>query len=136
MPRRSVPRVTRPPAPEGAGASEVSGVPHIGALDGVIHERMRLAIVHALASRTSLTFGELKHLLSMTDGNLSVHARRLEEVGYIQSRKTTTGRVSRTEFSLAPAGRRALVRYLDQLEAIVSTLRAAADQPSQEKPTL
>lgn len=132
MPRRSVPRVTRPPAPDGSGSSATSGLPHIGALDGVIHERMRLAIVHALASRTSLTFGELKQLLSMTDGNLSVHARRLEEVGYIQSRKSTLGRVSRTEFSLAPAGRRALVRYLEQLEAIVATLRAAARPPGVE----
>jgi len=93
---------------------------------------MRLAIVHALASRTSLTFGELKQLLSMTDGNLSVHARRLEEVGYIQSRKSTLGRVSRTEFSLAPAGRRALVRYLEQLEAIVATLRSATRPPGVE----
>lgn len=126
MPRRATPRVTRPPQTESTVPDQAgTALLPIASLDGVIHERMRLAIVHALASRPSLTFGELKQLLAMTDGNLSLHAKRLEEVGYIHSRKTSLGRVSRTEFSLAPAGRRALLRYLEQLDAIVSALRAS-----------
>jgi DNA-binding MarR family transcriptional regulator len=92
-------------------------------LDAVIHERMRLAIVNALALNPALTFTELKRMLALTDGNLSVHARRLEEVGYIVSEKTIEGRASRTEFRLTTAGRRALDRYLDQLEGLIRSLR-------------
>lgn len=99
-------------------------------IDTVIHERLRLAIVHALTIHPSLTFTELKQRLGMTDGNLSVHARRLEEVGYIESHKTLLGRTSQTRYMLTAAGRRALDRYLDHLEAIVNTVRPALRRES------
>ncbi len=88
-------------------------------LDRVIHERMRLAIVSALASNEALSFNELKELLATTDGNLSVHARKLEDAGYVSCRKGFAGRVPRTEYRLTPEGGRAFQRYLDHLEALV-----------------
>jgi DNA-binding transcriptional ArsR family regulator len=94
------------------------------ALDRVIHERLRLGIVSALAAAPSLTFGELKELLGTTDGNLSVHARRLEEAGYVACRKTFQGRTPRTEFRLTEPGRKALRRYLDHMEALIDAARA------------
>ncbi len=94
-------------------------------LDRVIHERVRLSLVSALAVHRSLTFVELKQLLDLTDGNLSVHARRLEEAGYIVVHKSFDGRVPRTEFELAPAGRRALERYLDHMEALIRATRGS-----------
>ena len=93
-------------------------------LDRVIHERLRLGIVSALAAAPSLTFGELKELLGTTDGNLSVHARRLEEAGYVGCKKTFEGRMPRTEFRLTEGGRRALRRYLDHMEAVIEAARA------------
>jgi DNA-binding HxlR family transcriptional regulator len=92
-------------------------------LDRLIHERMRLAIVSALAVNDSLTFNELKRLLETTDGNLSVHARKLEEAGYILCTKSFEGRVPRTEYRLSPTGRRALERYLAHMEALIRTTR-------------
>jgi DNA-binding HxlR family transcriptional regulator len=92
-------------------------------LDRLIHERMRLAIVSTLAVNDSLSFNELKHLLDTTDGNLSVHARKLEEADYIVCTKTFAGRVPRTEYRLSPAGRRALERYLDHMEALIRVTR-------------
>lgn len=92
-------------------------------LDRVIHERVRLAIVSALAVNDSLTFNELKQLLETTDGNLSVHARRLEEAGYLICDKSFEGRVPRTEYTLTPAGRRALKQYLDHMEALIRRVR-------------
>ena len=92
-------------------------------LDRLIHERMRLAIVSALAVNHSLSFNQLKRLLDTTDGNLSVHARKLEEAHYIVCTKSFEGRVPRTEFKLSPAGRRALERYLDHMEALIHTTR-------------
>ena len=92
-------------------------------LDRVIHERMRLAIVSALAVNDSLSFKELKHLLDTTDGNLSVHAHKLEAAGYVASRKSLAGRTGRTDFELTPAGRAALDRYLDHMEALIRTTR-------------
>ena len=92
-------------------------------LDRLIHERMRLAIVSALAVNQSLSFNELKRLLDTTDGNLSVHARKLEESDYIVCTKTFEGRVPRTEYRLSPAGRRALERYLDHMEALIRATR-------------
>jgi DNA-binding HxlR family transcriptional regulator len=89
----------------------------------VIHERMRLAIVSALAVNDTLTFNELKRLLDTSDGNLSVHARRLEEAGYIAFSKSFEGRLPRTEYRLTAAGRAALGRYLDHMEAIISATR-------------
>ena len=93
------------------------------ALDRLIHERMRLGIVSALAANESLTFNELKGLLQTTDGNLSVHARKLEEADYITCTKSFEGRVPRTEYRLTPQGRRALERYLDHMEALIHATR-------------
>jgi DNA-binding HxlR family transcriptional regulator len=92
-------------------------------LDRLIHERMRLAIVSALAVNECLTFNELKQLLDTTDGNLSVHARKLEEARYITCTKTFEGRLPRTEYRLTAAGREALERYLDHMEALIRTTR-------------
>ena len=102
-----------------AGAAE-SAVPK---LDRVIHERIRLGILSALAVNTALTFTELKALLETTDGNLSVHARKLEDAGYITCTKSFEGRHPRTEYRLAPSGRRALDRYLDHMEALIRAMR-------------
>ena len=92
-------------------------------LDRLIHERMRLGIISALAVNDSVTFNELKKLLKTTDGNLSVHARKLEEAGYLAVQKTFEGRIPRTAYRLTPAGRRALVRYLDHMEALIRAAR-------------
>jgi len=92
-------------------------------LDRLIHERMRLAIVSALAVNDTLSFNELKRLLDTTDGNLSVHARKLEEAGYVGCTKTFEGRVPRTEYRLSAAGRRALERYLEHMEALIRATR-------------
>ena len=91
--------------------------------DRLIHERMRLGIVSALAVNDSLTFNELKALLKITDGNLSVHARKLEEAGYVACTKSFDGRVPKTEYRLTAAGRRALDRYLDHMEALIRATR-------------
>ena len=92
-------------------------------LDRLIHERIRLGIVSALAANESLAFGELKELLQATDGNLSVHARKLEEAEYIACTKYFEGRVPRTRYRLTPAGRRAFESYLDHMEALIRTMR-------------
>ena len=92
-------------------------------LDRLIHERMRLAIVSALAVNDTLSFGDLKRVLDTTDGNLSVHARKLEDAGYIKCTKGFEGRLPRTEYSLSPAGRAALTRYLEHMEALIRTTR-------------
>ena len=92
-------------------------------LDRLIHERMRLAMVSALAVNESLTFNELKRLLETTDGNLSVHARRLEEAGYVLCTKSFEGRVPRTEYRLTGPGRQALERYLAHMEALIRSTR-------------
>jgi DNA-binding transcriptional ArsR family regulator len=93
-------------------------------LDRLIHERVRLAIVSALAVRESLTFNDLKAALKTTDGNLSVHARKLEEAEYIACDKSFEGRVPKTEYRLTALGRRALERYLDHMEALIRATRA------------
>ena len=93
-------------------------------LDRLIHERVRLAIVSALAVRESLTFNELKALLKTSDGNLSVHARKLEDAEYITCDKSFAGRVPKTEYRLTALGRRALERYLDHMEALIRATRA------------
>jgi len=92
-------------------------------LDRLIHERVRLGIVSALAVNRSLTFNELKALLKTTDGNLSVHARKLEEAEYILCTKSFDGRLPKTEYRLTAAGRRALERYLDHMEALIKATR-------------
>ncbi|MES2180111.1 MAG: transcriptional regulator [Gemmatimonadota bacterium] len=93
------------------------------ALDRLIHERLRLGIVSALAVNASLTFNELKQLMQTTDGNLSVHARKLEDAAYITCKKSFEGRVPRTEYKLTALGRKALERYLDHMEALIRATR-------------
>ena len=92
-------------------------------LDRVIHERARLGIVSTLAVHEVLTFNDLKALLQLTDGNLSVHARKLEEAGYVACAKSFDGRIPRTEYRLTPAGRKALERYLAHMEALIRATR-------------
>lgn len=92
-------------------------------LDRVIHDRTRLAILSALAASDTLAFTELKAITGTTDGNLSVHARKLEDAGYLHCDKTFAGRTPRTEFRLSAAGRRALEKYLDHMEAIIRATR-------------
>ena len=92
-------------------------------LDRLIHERIRLGIVSALATNASLSFNDLKRILKTTDGNLSVHARKLEEAEYISCLKYFEGRVPRTEYRLTAAGRRALAQYLDQMEEWIRVTR-------------
>jgi DNA-binding HxlR family transcriptional regulator len=92
-------------------------------LDPLIHERIRLGIVSALAVNERLSFNELKRLLKTTDGNLSVHARKLEEAGYVGCDKYFDGRVPKTEYRLTAAGRRSLERYLDGMEEIIRAAR-------------
>ena len=92
-------------------------------LDRIIHERMRLGIVSALAVNDSMTFNELKKLLQTTDGNLSVHARRLEEANYVDCTKSFEGRMPKTEYRLTAAGRSAFERYLNHMEALIHAMR-------------
>jgi DNA-binding MarR family transcriptional regulator len=92
-------------------------------LDRIIHERMRLGIVSALAANPSLTFNDLKKLLRTTDGNLSVHARKLEEAGYVACTKSFEGRMPKTEYALTEAGRKALEKYLNHMEALIQAMK-------------
>jgi DNA-binding HxlR family transcriptional regulator len=92
-------------------------------LDRLIHERLRLGIVSALAVNASLSFNELKQLMDTSDGNLSVHARKLEEAHYVTCTKSFEGRVPRTSYALTPSGRRALERYLDHMESLIRATR-------------
>ncbi len=103
------------------GSGEISATQ----LDRLIHERTRLAIVSALAANPSLTFSELKELLQASDGNLSVHARKLEDAGYVACTKSFAGRTPRTEYRLTASGRRALEKYLDHMEALIRATREA-----------
>jgi len=93
------------------------------ALDRLIHERLRLGILSALAVNKSMSFGDLKKLMQTTDGNLSVHARKLEEASYVTCTKSFEGRVPKTEYAITAAGRRALERYLDHMEALIRATR-------------
>jgi len=95
------------------------------ALDRLIHERLRLAIVSALAVHESLTFTDLRTLLDTSDGNVSVHARKLEDAGYVTCTKTFDGRVPRTEYRLTGEGRQALERYLSHMEALIKRVGGA-----------
>jgi DNA-binding MarR family transcriptional regulator len=92
-------------------------------LESLIHERMRLGIITALAANESLSFNDLKRLLKTTDGNLSVHARKLEQAGYVACSKFFEGRIPRTEFRLTAPGRRALEKYLEQMEELIRRTR-------------
>jgi DNA-binding transcriptional ArsR family regulator len=123
--KRSAAR-SRVPEPRPERLAAVSGeAPRASLdLDRLIHERVRLAIVSALAVNEALTFNELKHLLGTSDGNLSVHARRLEEAGYLDCSKSFEGRVPKTEFRLTATGRAALERYLAHMEGLIRSTRA------------
>jgi DNA-binding HxlR family transcriptional regulator len=92
-------------------------------LDRLLHDRMRLGIVSALATGDELSFTDLKAALNATDGNLSVHARKLEEAGYVSCAKTFSGRTPRTDYKLTAAGRRALEKYLDHMDALIKAAR-------------
>ena len=92
-------------------------------LDGVIHERTRLAIISALAVNDGLKFNDLKQLLDTTDGNLSVHARKLEDAGYVTCTKSFEDRRPKTEYALTPAGKRALQKYIDHMERLIKATR-------------
>jgi len=113
----TVSRVARPAAVR----RETTG-PAIPDFDRLIHERIRLGNISALAANSSLTFNDLKKLLKTTDGNLSVHARKLEEAKYIVCSKSFEGRMPRTEYTLAPAGRKAFEKYLDHMEALIQAM--------------
>ena len=101
----------------------LEAVGEAGKLDRLVHERLRLGILSALSVNESLTFNELKKLLDTTDGNLSVHARKLEEAGYVACAKSFEGRMPRTDYRMTAAGRRALERYLDHMEALIQATR-------------
>ena len=94
-----------------------------GELDKVIHERMRLGIISALAANEKLSFTELKDLLATSDGNISVHARKLEEAGYVTCEKSFKGRMPLTEYAITKDGRKALTRYLDHMEALINAMK-------------
>ncbi len=110
------------PAPRGQ-APRAAGGRGSASLDNLIHHPIRLGIVSALAAVESLTFNEIKALLETTDGNLSVHARKLEEADYVTCTKTFDGRRPRTEYRLTPVGRRELTRYLSHMEALIRATR-------------
>src|ERR1700682_2598926 len=112
---------THRPVRPGAVNREAPGLA-IPDFDRLIHERIRLGIISALAANSSLTFNDLKKLLKTTDGNLSVHARKLEEAKYILCSKSFEGRMPRTEYTLAPAGRKAFEKYLDHMEALIQAM--------------
>lgn len=121
---RTTDLTTKPRASKALKAEQPGSVENtLPQLDRIIHERMRLGIVSALAVNELLTFNELKRLLHTTDGNLSVHARRLEEVEYVTCTKSFEGRMPKTEYRLTASGRKALERYLDHMEALIQAMR-------------
>lgn len=109
--------------PKRAGELKPERAPQAAHFDRVIHERVRLAIVSALAVNEALTFIDLKRLIDVTDGNLSVHARKLEDAGYIACTKSFQQRMPKTEYRLTAEGRRALEHYLDHMEALIRATR-------------
>ena len=108
--------------PRAEKAARTSAAPH---LDRLIHERLRLGIISALAANESLTFSDLKSLMNTTEGNLSVHARKLEEAGYIACTKYFDGRLPKTEYKLTAAGRTALQSYLNHMESLIRQMKSA-----------
>jgi DNA-binding MarR family transcriptional regulator len=114
---------TAAPAKTKAAAPKVVKNEPATELDRLIHERTRLALVSALAANTLLTFNDLKSLLDISDGNLSAHARKLEDAGYIDCTKGFDGRVPRTEYRLTPAGRAALQKYIAHMEALIGAMK-------------
>jgi len=120
--KKNVPQKPLAEAPDAqvTRANEKSAAPN---LDRLIHERLRLGIISALAANESLTFSDLKRLMNTTDGNLSVHARKLEEAGYISCTKFFEGRLPKTEYKLTAAGRSALEKYLSHMESLIKQMR-------------
>ncbi len=118
MAKRSAVALVKTPGPVNSGVSTAK-------LDRLIHERLRLGILSALVVNDRLTFNELKKLLETTDGNLSVHARKLEEAGYVTCTKSFEGRMPRTDYQITSAGRQSLERYLDHMEALIRAMRPA-----------
>ena len=116
-PRRHAKTTTAPQAVPDSSKSAASS------LDRLIHERLRLGIISALAANESMTFSDLKNLMNTTDGNLSVHARKLEDAGYIAVTKYFEGRLPKTEYKLTAAGRRALENYLSHMETLIRQMR-------------
>ena len=112
-----------PGAPAGSRLHGVRGRGREQAGESLLHHRLRLGIVSALAATEALTFNDLKGLLKTTDGNLSVHCRKLEDASYVVCAKSFEGRRPRTEYRLAPVGRRELARYLDHMEALIRATR-------------
>ena len=120
----SAKRGDRKPAPSGPALVPVlGGEPVPAALDKLIHDRVRLGIISALAVNDRISFTELRDVLGLTDGNLSVHARKLEDGGYVQCQKGYDGRVPKSEYRLTAAGKRALERYLGHMEALIEATR-------------
>ena len=109
-------------SPRDTAAAKKSAAPN---LDRLIHERLRLGIISALAANESLTFSDLKSLMNTTDGNLSVHARKLEDAGYIACTKFFDGRLPKTEYKLTTEGRRALQSYLNHMESLIKQMRSS-----------
>ena len=119
--KESVRKQASEPDARAGSSKQKSAAPN---LDRLIHERLRLGIISALAANESLTFSALKSLMNTTDGNLSVHARRLEEAGYISCSKYFEGRLPKTEYKLTAAGRTALENYLSHMETLIKQMRA------------
>jgi len=121
----AVRKTAETPATNGVKAPRRQTVvePAIPDFDRLIHEKTRLAIVSALAVNPSLTFNEMKAILKTTDGNVSVHARKLEEAGYLNTKKSFEGRMPKTEYSLTAAGKRALEKYLTHMESLIRATR-------------
>jgi DNA-binding PadR family transcriptional regulator len=115
----------RPRKAAGEGLRPVGSAGTPAQLDRLVHERLRLGILSALAVNSSLTFNALKTLLETSDGNLSVHARKLEDAGYIACTKTFENRLPKTDYRITPNGRRALERYLNHMEALIRATRGA-----------
>ncbi len=118
----------RPEVVRDAREPKAPPAPDSHELDSLIHHRMRLGIVSALAANDTLTFNDLKSVLQTTDGNLSVHARKLEEAEYVTCTKRFEGRRPKTEYRLTRSGRRALQRYLDHMEALIHATRGTLDR--------
>lgn len=120
--RKAKPRTTKPSVTKMATTLKKQAESATD-LDRLIHERTRLALLSALAADTMLTFNDLKSILAISDGNLSAHARKLEDAGYIDCKKTFDGRVPRTEYRLSGSGREALLKYIAHMEALINTVK-------------
>lgn len=120
---KKAPLPAQSPAVRNSSAAAAPAQTALPELDRLIHERIRLGIVSALAANASLTFNDLKKLLRTTDGNLSVHARKLEEAAYIACSKSFAGRMPKTEYTLTDRGRKALEKYLNHMEALIQAMR-------------